>query len=522
MESHRKGKKFIAFHLVRAIDSRTTVLFFIFGMMSIAGLYSYLSRFFIPLIHDEMSYLLQAETFLRGRIANPTHPEHLFFDAFHVINEGIYASVYFPGFGLTLAPFVLLGIPYANPITIYGLHLLLIYAIGFELFDRKTAWLALFLTAVSPAIFVQTALLLSHLSCATSLLVFFLAYVKLIKNGSARWGLILSSAWGFAFLTRPITAIGFIVPFAIHALIRLFKKMLALTKVTMAAILLPLATVVCLFFIYNKTVTGSYFKTPYGLYFETHAPYRHNGSNAWEKSADQAESSSVHRWFNEHYPSHLPKTVILNILIRTYKFVEWLFGSTWAGLLAISIWWRKLFSRGAWHILLFSVWICLQLAYAPHWYAGITVFGATYLTESIGLVVLGISNAILTDFQSLSKKLPRVSKYIGLAGLVICIMSSIGRLSEAREYMISANEHQLWINQELKERDIKKAVLFIKHPENYTLDRDFIRNDPDFKNPIIFARDRGNENIRLLPYFPNYEFYLVDLENRGFISLPFR
>src|SRR5579863_1309349 len=69
----------------------------------------------LPTINDDFSFLLAADTFAHGRLANPTPAMWTHFESIQITMQPTYMSMYFPGPGLVMAAGkVLFGHPWAG------------------------------------------------------------------------------------------------------------------------------------------------------------------------------------------------------------------------------------------------------------------------------------------------------------------------------------------------------------------------------------------------------------------------
>jgi hypothetical protein len=234
-----------------------------------------------PGVHDEFSYLLMADTFAHGRVANPTHPMWIHFESLHIIQRPTYGSMFYPAQGLVLALGQVIG---ARPFV--GVWLCggaLCAAICWML----QGWLPARWALLGGLLAVMRLGAFSYwvdsywggaLAAIGGALVLG-ALPRIKRRARMREALLMGLGLALLANTRPYESLFFCLP----AGVALFAWMLGAKgpplRDSLLQIVLPLGLVLaaaagCMAYYFWRT-TGSPFRTPYMVYLDTYmvAPY---------------------------------------------------------------------------------------------------------------------------------------------------------------------------------------------------------------------------------------------------------
>ena len=364
--------------------------------------------------HDEFSYLLQAHTFLAGRVAWPAMT--VGGDAFHqihVLNRPVTASRYFPWTGIWIAPFLAVGMPIAG----HWLASTLAVAIFHVLLKRITSPGAAFagglLLALCPGMAVFSNLLLAHQPTLLALAVFLLCFHNFQLTRRPLWTWLAGIALTCAMLGRPMTAAGFAAPCGIAFAADLFRhqslteRKLALQSV--AGFAIPLATGFLLLALLNSQITGHWNKSAYQLYTDTWTPRHRFGFN---NALLPPQPGNVLATYDAWAENLTPRLALRNLHNRLLASSQWTLGI--AALLAIlpaacSSLFRPPRTQHPSGNQLLRLTACsvlsLHLVHIPYWYDGILHWH--YVFETAPLLLLLTAAGLQQWFTALHPWLGR-------------------------------------------------------------------------------------------------------------------
>ena len=417
-----------------------------------------------PLAGDEHLAIFMSRAFAAGRLTGELPPELVFrlVPEFYqwrwlIVDEatGRVASMYWPGFALLLAPFSLVGAPWAlNPL-LAALSLVLVARIATRLSGVPQAggWAMLF--ALGSPGFIGMAM--SYFSMSAHLFVNAL-YVWLLLERTPR-RLVGAGVVGSVALvmSNPVPHLLFALPWVASVARgpdgrRNFLR-LALGYAPLA-LLLGLG-----WWLFLRDLQG---KTPMSFHASDDDPFHRLANLAW--------SMFLERW----KVFGLWEGAIGSRLLEQARLWSW--SVPGLPLVALAGWWLSREIREA-RLLALSL-LCTLLGYLLVVFDQGSGWGARYVHPALSalLVLAALAMVRVTD--------PALRSYVVRVAVLSLVFLNALRLIQIHAFM----RDQLELRPPF-EPGVRQIVFIRANPVNYA--QDFLQNDPFLRSPVIFMASRG-------------------------------
>jgi hypothetical protein len=500
----------------------------VFSLALLCGLVNGLIRYPVPAVNDEFGYLLTADTFAHGRLANPTHPLWHHFETIGVYHEPAYVAKY----PVATAWFLALGqVVFGHPW--WG------QLIAYALAAAATAWMLRAFVGPRWALVGGVLLALhpnlqrfqaydygwanyswshSYWGGAVAMLGAALLFggLRHFQHRSRPvYGIVAGVGAGLLLTSRPLESVLVALPFALALLVRIVRRApqrgRILGRFALPAVL-ALAPFVAFLLVDNRAATGNPFELAHQHYARQYgaaAEFLFETPRTPPASYGNLEMSRFYLdWVRPTFEAR--STHLADYLDSRFRALEkyfaTFFSTTWPALLVLPL----LLRRSAWRLAAASVGISFVLLLAvfdfhPH-------YAAPSFPLAFALMCGGMARMLrLAGRESL---LGRVV-VVGIIALTTC--SRLWAIPPGQEFEEPpANDWprmRAFVVEELTKRPGKDLIVVTTHPNHY-LFQNWVHNGADLENDeVVFARDldlplAGNP---IVDYYPNRHVWHLDL-----------
>jgi hypothetical protein len=465
-----------------------------------------------PGIHDEFSYLLMADTFAHGRLANPPHAMWMSFETFHVLWFPAYASKYPPAQGLVLMLGQLVGHPWIGV-------LLSAAAMGAAVTWALKAWLPgrwalLAGLLVASKLCLVTYWMNSYWGGAVAAFGGALAVGALgrLRRGGGT-GNAVALAAGVAILlnSRPYESVFFCVPVAVVLFRWLAGEGSSRAAERRRSVLLPAAAILLLTFAwmayYNWRVTGNPLEIPYSEAVKT---YDRSALFLWQKAKPPRHYNSkeldvfYNRWERENFDRSWDgaKDITWQKLTRSAAIFAW--PALLLALPGLCFVYRDRRAR-----FLAAIVLAVATAFAvsawpnPHYVAPCVVAIFALMVQSLRHL------RTLTVFgRPLGRALSRV---VVLALLVDVAESATQGNSDPLGWGGYGLSDRAEIQRQLEETPGKHLVM-VRYVDHHSVHEEWVYNGADLDGAkVLWGRDlEPRQNAKLFAYYKDRTIWLVE------------
>ena len=471
-----------------------------------------------PKLHDEFSYLLAADTFVHGRLTNPSHPMWVHFESFHIIHQPTYMSKYPPGQGLALAAGQLIaGHPIVGVWLSFGLMCAAICWMLYAWVSPRWAIWGGVLALINPVLGIAGYWAQSYWGgavAATGGALVLGGIRRLIQQPHVRDSLLTGVGLAILAHSRPFEGLLVSVPVGTFLLMRIGRQRGQELRVSIRKIALPILFILVLTIIgmglYNLRVTGNFLRMPYQIHEQTYAmapvflwqklppepEYRHQAIRDFHANYAlpfYTSQRSIPGFLQEDvYPLLSLEFLALNIflipvIVAFPVLIPWTLRNRWA-------------RRG---LLIYFVLILGLLTETFKW--------PHYLAPIMGLNYYFVLNAFrLTRWRNkrTGDFMLRLTLLLAVVALLVSLHGTIKKASSS-----------LWTNQrvqllqQLKQKDGKHLIV-VSYGRRHSFHDEWVYNEADIDGArVVFARAiNSRQDCQLAEYFKFHRLWLLEVD----------
>lgn len=487
-----------------------------FGFTCYVALVQYQAQ---PHILDASAYVMQAKIFASGHLSAPA-PSNLaaFQGPFMVAYDGRWFAQYSPGTSLLLAAGYLLRAPWLIEPIMGALGLWGIYRLGRMWYGHATAWMAVFLGALSPFYIYLAASYLSHVPAMFFEVYFFLFLTRYARRMYVRDLVLAAVSWSGLLLTRELSAalVGVVAPALIFCFY--WRRLRRERERLLVGVLTALGVALCgccVYLIYNYVQTGAALVTPRVLF----------------SPADQLGFGTGVGFYGQH--TLAAGFVNLDELLTSLSIdlYGWPFYLTLAFLPLAFVGKRV---RQRWDVFCLVLACVLAAAQVAYFYHGIYL-GPRYLFDTLPFLLLLTARG-MTNLASLVARAGRV--FIPAAAAALGQTSAQAAVAACVVVLLLCNltyylPRQLVLHTNFSGLPVTKPVdvgaIYRLHPPHAVILTDdwyiynyvvWPLNDPTLSGPVLYAYTGSPDAINaLLKEYPQRKFYSLIVEQNGGVHL---
>jgi hypothetical protein len=484
-----------------------------------------------PGFHDDFGYLLAADTFAHGRLANPTHPMWIHFETIHINQRPTYMPMYYAAQGLVMAlGQVITGNPWIGVLLSAG-------AMCAAICWMLQGWMPPGWALLGGLLAVMRIASFSYwvnsycggTLAATGGALVLGALPRIKRRAQLQDALLLGVGLALLANTRPYESLFFGIPIAVAALVWIVGKKrppwreLVLRAVLPVGLLLAVTAAGMLYFFWR--VTGSPFRIPYQVNLDTYiaVPYFPwqplNLTHVYRHAV--LEKFYLHGWqvYDYDRDRRHPLWVLAEKASDFYRF----------------------FLGPALALPLVLLMVMKPLDFFRKAVTGKTGFlaavcGASFVGLALPIYFLDQYAAPMT--AAVYALVLQAMRYLRLwrwrgkgAGLAvvraipaICVFLFLLRAFAPQLGIPTPDEwHHTWDSEHYQNLDRARALarlkgmagdqlVFVRYNENHNTDNEWVYNRADIDAAkVVWARDMGDsENVELIRYFPHRRVWLAE------------